>query len=72
MSDLTPIELRIVCLIAAGNTDREIAELLNLKENTIGCYLREIYSKLDVGSRTKLINRVFNLQLKPEFTHGCC
>ncbi|ABX04496.1 MAG TPA: LuxR family transcriptional regulator [Herpetosiphon sp.] len=67
MSDLTPLELRIVCLIADGKTDRQIAGLLNLKENTVGCYLREIYSKLDVRSRTQLIKRVFDLKLKPEF-----
>ncbi|MCA0350787.1 MAG: helix-turn-helix transcriptional regulator [Chloroflexi bacterium] len=71
MSDLTPLELRIVCLIADGHTDREIAGLLHLQENTIGCYLREIYSKLDVRSRTQLIKRVFDLKLKPEFGGAC-
>lgn len=66
---LTPRELKIICLIAIGKMDQQIGQELGLAENTIGGYLNKIYTKLGVNNRRELIDRVFYLQLKPEFQH---
>jgi DNA-binding CsgD family transcriptional regulator len=51
---LTPSELRIADLVAAGHTNREIAERLFLTKNTVEWHLRHVYQKLGTRSRTAL------------------
>ena len=52
--ELTPTERRIIELVIAGNTDREVADILYVTPKTIGTQLSRIYRKLDVHSRTSL------------------
>ena len=40
--------------MAAGRTNREVAEQLVLSPKTIEAHLRNIYAKLDVRSRVEL------------------
>jgi DNA-binding CsgD family transcriptional regulator len=51
---LTAREREIAELVAAGRTNREIAEQLVLSIRTIEAHLRNIYGKLDVRSRVEL------------------
>jgi DNA-binding NarL/FixJ family response regulator len=51
---LTARELQIAELVAAGRTNREIAEQLVLSPRTIEAHLRNIYGKLGVRSRVEL------------------
>ena len=51
---LTAREREIAELVAAGRTNREIAEQLVLSTRTIEAHLRNIYAKLDVRSRVEL------------------
>jgi DNA-binding CsgD family transcriptional regulator len=51
---LTPSELRVVRLAAAGNTNREIAQQLFVSMKTIEKHLGNAYMKLDVSSRNEL------------------
>ena len=51
---LTARELEIAEFVAAGRTNREIAEQLVLSTRTIEAHLRNIYAKLDVRSRVEL------------------
>ncbi len=51
---LTVRERQIADLVAAGNTNREIAEQLVLSTRTIEAHLRNIYAKLGVRSRVEL------------------
>jgi DNA-binding CsgD family transcriptional regulator len=48
---LTAREVEVVRLVAAGHTNRGIAQQLFLSEKTVARHLANIYSKLDVGSR---------------------
>lgn len=48
---LTGREAEVVALVAAGNTNREIAAKLVVSEHTIRRHLQNIYSKLGVASR---------------------
>ena len=56
----------ILRLLADGMSDREIAERLVMTVNTVKWYNRQIYSILDVGSRTQAIARARELQLLDE------
>jgi DNA-binding NarL/FixJ family response regulator len=49
---LTPRELQVLRLVAAGKTNRAIGEELFLSEKTIDRHLSNIFDKLDVSSRS--------------------
>jgi DNA-binding NarL/FixJ family response regulator len=55
---LTPRESEIAELVAAGRTNREVAEQLVLSTRTIEAHLRNIYGKLGVRSRVELAREV--------------
>ncbi len=55
--------VEILQLLGEGMSDREIAERLVVTINTVKWYNRQIYSILDVGSRTQAIARARELQL---------
>jgi DNA-binding CsgD family transcriptional regulator len=52
---LTDSELAVVRLVAAGQTNRQIAAQLFLSPNTISSHLRRIFSKLGISSRVELV-----------------
>ena len=56
--ELTPQELQIAQLAAAGLTNREIGERLYLSHRTIGSHLYRIFPKLGVTSRSELRDAV--------------
>jgi DNA-binding NarL/FixJ family response regulator len=49
---LTPAEIRVLRLIAAGNANKEIATQLGLSEETIKKQVRNVLSKLGAKDRT--------------------
>jgi DNA-binding CsgD family transcriptional regulator len=49
---LTPRELQVLRLVAAGETNKAIAGKLSLSEKTIGRHVSNILTKLDVSTRT--------------------
>jgi DNA-binding CsgD family transcriptional regulator len=49
---LTLRELEVLRLVAAGGSNREIAESLVISEHTVARHLQNIFSKLGVSSRT--------------------
>ena len=53
-SVLTPVEERIAGLVAAGQTNREVASALFLGVRTVESHLGRIYRKLQIRSRTEL------------------
>lgn len=62
---LTEREVEVLTLIADGLNSREVAERLHLSVTTIRWYLRRMYTKLDVHSRTQAIARAKDLNLLP-------
>ena len=50
---LSPRELDILAMVAAGRTNRQIAESLHLSEKTIKNHVTHLLAKLDVTSRTE-------------------
>jgi ATP/maltotriose-dependent transcriptional regulator MalT len=49
---LTPRELEVLRLVAAGRSNREIAAALVISEHTVARHLQNIFAKLNVPSRT--------------------
>jgi DNA-binding NarL/FixJ family response regulator len=49
---LTPAEIRVLRLIAAGNANKEIAAQLSISEETVKSQVRNILSKLSAKDRT--------------------
>ncbi|MFY9560061.1 MAG: LuxR C-terminal-related transcriptional regulator [Terriglobales bacterium] len=57
---LSARERQVVQYLAAGMTNRDIAEALGLSRHTIKNYLFRIFDKLGVSSRTELLYRTMN------------
>jgi ATP/maltotriose-dependent transcriptional regulator MalT len=55
--------MQILRLIAAGLSDRQIAEELYLSINTVKWYNRQLYAKLGVGRRGEAVARAQELGL---------
>ena len=49
---LTPRELEVLRLVAAGRSNREIAAALVISEHTVARHVQNILAKLGVPSRT--------------------
>ena len=50
---LTDRELEVLQLVARGNSNREISELLSISEATVRTHMSRILTKLDLDSRTQ-------------------
>ena len=57
LAALTAREREIATLVAAGRTNREVADQLVLSARTIEAHLRNVYGKLGVRSRVELASR---------------
>ena len=53
--DLNPRELEVLKLTAKGLLNKEIAKELNISQRTVQAHLSNIFSKLEVGSRSEAV-----------------
>ncbi len=58
VAELTPQELQIALLLAAGRTTREAAAALFLSPKTVEYHLRHVYQRLGIHSREELAARL--------------
>jgi DNA-binding CsgD family transcriptional regulator len=56
---LTPRQLDLLRLVAAGHTNTQIARRLGISAGTVGTHLENIYRRLHVSSRTAAVTRAF-------------
>jgi len=63
MDELSECELEVLDLVAAGLSNREIADKLFISLNTVKTHTKNINSKLDVNSRVKAVARAKELKL---------
>jgi LuxR family maltose regulon positive regulatory protein len=54
---ISPRELEVLQFLAAGLTNREIAEEMVVTINTVKAHTRRLYAKLDVSNRTQAVAR---------------
>lgn len=62
---LSPREVQVLRLVAAGHTNTEIAAAPMLSEKTVARHLSNIFAKLDVGSRTAAAAFAYKHRLLP-------
>ena len=55
LSRLTRRELEVLSALAAGQTNKEIANELHLSPNTVKFHLKNLFQKLDVHNRSQAI-----------------
>jgi DNA-binding NarL/FixJ family response regulator len=60
-SNLTRREHDIVHSLLRGRSNRDIASVLDITEHTVKTHLKNIFTKLQVKSRTEILSRVFTL-----------
>ena len=61
---LSAREKEVLALVAKGYINKEIANVLGLAEDTVRGYLKHIYEKLHVRSRTEAAMKYFGVQQK--------
>ena len=62
---LTPRELDVLALVVAGRSNRQIARALVISDRTVARHLSNIFTKIDVGSRTEAAAYAFRHGLVP-------
>jgi DNA-binding CsgD family transcriptional regulator len=62
---LTPREKEILTLIAAGHSNREIADQLFVSENTVKTHSSRVFDKLGVRRRVQAVQKARELGLIP-------
>jgi DNA-binding CsgD family transcriptional regulator len=62
---ITPRELEILELIAAGLSNREIADRAHVSENTVKTHSSRVFDKLGARRRTQAVQRGKELRLIP-------
>lgn len=62
---LTPRELEILELIAAGLSNREIADRVHVSENTVKTHSSRVFSKLGAKRRTQVVQMGKEMRLIP-------
>jgi len=58
-------ELEVLVLLAAGHSNKEIAEKLCVSPHTIKTHIGHLYDKLDVTRRTQAVNKARMLRILP-------
>jgi NarL family two-component system response regulator LiaR len=62
---ITPRELEILEALASGLSNREIAEQLNVSQNTVKTHTSRVFDKLSARRRTQAVQRAKEAQLIP-------
>jgi DNA-binding CsgD family transcriptional regulator len=63
--ELTERELEILCQVATGASNKEIASQLHISANTVKVHLRNVFAKIGVSSRTEAAMYAVNAGLVP-------
>jgi DNA-binding NarL/FixJ family response regulator len=60
---LTPHEIRILRMLAAGDSYKEVADQLDISVNTVRNYIRSIYDKLQVHTKSEAVSKALRKRL---------
>jgi DNA-binding CsgD family transcriptional regulator len=63
---LTARERDVLHWVAAGKTDRDIADILGISRRTVHKHLEHVYAKLGVETRTAAVMRALGLGAAPQ------
>lgn len=60
---LTPHEVRIVAMLAGGDSYEEVGRRLGVTVNTVRNYIRSIYDKLRVHTKSEAVSRALRARI---------
>lgn len=61
--NITKRELGVLEELAAGHSNKQIAERLNVSPNTVKTHIANLYDKLEVGQRVQAVQKARSLRL---------
>ena len=70
MQALSPREHQVARLVAAGRSNRQIAEHLAISEQTVKNHIQSIFRKLAIGNRVELTIRIHRMKPRSLKTSG--
>lgn len=62
---LSSREMEVLCLIAGGHTNQEIAAQLHVTINTVKTHVQSLFGKLGIASRTQAVRRAQEMGILP-------
>lgn len=62
---LTPKQNSVLEELAAGRSNKEIAERMNISDKTVGSHMKEIFGRLGVRNRTEAVVRYIEISNQP-------
>jgi DNA-binding NarL/FixJ family response regulator len=62
---ISPRELTVLQELAAGHSNKEIAERLNVSPNTVKTHVAQVFEKLGAKRRTDAVNKARELGIVP-------
>lgn len=62
---ITPREQEVLALLAAGKSNKEIAQKLGVSPNTVKTQVASLYQKLEVQRRTQAVQKARELAIIP-------
>jgi DNA-binding NarL/FixJ family response regulator len=68
LAGVSPREVQVLSLVAAGRSNLEIAAQLHLSVNSVKTYVRTSYRKIDVATRAQAVHWAFTNGLTPDKT----
>ena len=60
---LTPHEVRIVGMLASGDSYQAVADRLGVTVNTVRNYIRSIYDKLQVHTKSEAVSKALRARI---------
>jgi len=60
---LTPHEIRIVGMLAGGDSYRAVGDRLGVSVNTVRNYIRSIYEKLEVHTKSEAVSKALRARI---------
>jgi DNA-binding CsgD family transcriptional regulator len=60
---LTPHEIRIVGMLASGDSYQAVADRLGVTVNTVRNYIRSIYDKLQVHTKSEAVSKALRARI---------
>ncbi len=65
-SELTEREIDVLKLVSNGDSNKEIADILNITENTVKYHLRNIMEKLHLRNRVQMATYAISKRITPK------
>jgi DNA-binding CsgD family transcriptional regulator len=70
LEHLTDREIEVLCLVATGRTNKQVANLLNISEHTVHRHVTAMLRRLGEISRTGLVSRTYRAGILVMGEHG--